>query len=101
MSFPGVCFSVKKRFLFFLRTNSTHFIHSRTISFSTRACSIVAEKNFHKYLNYRKLTIKYQCFTTDAIRLVECTTTGKSFYFWCPLKVIFFELFGGIKYIQG
>ena len=44
MSFPGVCFSVKKRFLFFLRTNSTHFIHSRTISFSTRACSIVAEK---------------------------------------------------------
>ena len=100
MSFPGVCFSVKKRFLFFLRTNSTHFIHSRTISFSTRACSIVAEKKFHKNLKYQKLSIKYQCFTTDAIRLVERTTTGKSF-FWCPLKFIFFELFGGIKYIQG
>ena len=101
MSFPGVCFSVKKRFLFFLRTNSTHFIHSRTISFSTRACSIVAEKKIQKNLNYQKLSIKYQCFTTDTLRLVESTTTGKSFYFWCPLKVIFFELFGGIKYIQG
>ena len=101
MSFPGVCFSVKKCFLFLLRTNSTNYIHSRTISFSTRACSIVAENKIHKNLNYQKLSIKYQCFTNDALRLVESTTNGNSFYFWCPLKVIFFELFGGIKYIQG
>ena len=101
MSFQGVCFSVRKRFMLYLRTNSTHSIHSRTISFSKRVCTIVAEFFPHTNLNYQKRSIKYQCFTADALRLVESTTTGKSYYFWCPLKVILFELFGGIKYIQG
>ena len=92
ISFQGVCFSVRKRFLFFLKTNATHSIHSRTISFSTKTCTIVAEKKFHKNLNYQKLSIKNQCFKIDALGLVGNTTNGTSFYFWCPLKVIFFRV---------